>query len=48
MNAHATFQRFMEHCLGDYRDNFAIPYLGDLIFSKTFEEHLNHMKLVLQ
>ena len=49
MNAPATFQRFMEHCLGDYRDNFAIPYLDDLlIFSKTFEEHLNHIKLVLQ
>ena len=48
MNAHATFQRFMEHCLGDSRDNFAIPYLGDLTFSKTFEEHLNHIKLVLQ
>ena len=49
MNAPATFQRFMEHCLGDYRDNFAIPYLNDLlIFSKTFEEHLNHIKFVLQ
>ena len=49
MNAPATFQRFLEHCLGDYRDNFAIPYLDDLlIFSKTFEEYLNHIKLVLQ
>ena len=49
MNAPATFQRFMEHCLGDYRDNFAVPYLDDLlIFSKTFEEHLNHINLVLQ
>ena len=49
MNAPAAFQRFMEHCLGDCRDNFAVPYLDDLlIFSKTFEEHLNHMKLVLQ
>ena len=49
MNAPATFQRFMEYCLGDYQDNFAVPYLDDLlIFSKTFEEHLNHIKLVLQ
>ena len=49
MNVPATFQRFMEHCLGDYRDNFSIPYLDDLlVFSKTFEEHLNHIKLVLQ
>ena len=39
----------MEHCLGDYRDNFAIPYLDDLlIFSITFEEHLNQINLVLQ
>ena len=39
----------MEHCLGDHRDNFAIPYLDDLlIFSKTFEEDLNHIKHVLQ
>ena len=29
--------------------NFTIPYWDDLlIFSKTFEEHLNHNKLVLQ
>ena len=49
MNAPDTFQRFMEHCLGDYRDNFAIPYLDDLlIFSKTFEEDLNHINHVLQ
>ena len=38
MNAPATFQRFMEHYLGDYWDKFAIPYLDNLlIFSKTFE-----------
>ena len=49
MNAPSAFQRFMEHCLGDYRDNFAVPYWDDLlIFSKTFEEHLNYIKLVLQ
>ena len=49
MNAPDTFQRFIEHCLGDYRDNFAIPYLDDLlIFSKTFEEDLNYINHVLQ
>ena len=49
MNAPTTFQRFMEQCLRDYQDNFAIPYLDDfLIFSKTFEENLNLIKLVLQ
>ena len=49
MNTPANFQRLMEHCLGDYQDNFALPYLDDLlIFSKTFEKHLNHIKLVLK
>ena len=49
MNAPAAFQRFMKHCLGDYRDNFAVLYLDDLlIFSKTFGEYLNYIKLVLQ
>ena len=49
INAPATFQMFIERCLGDYRDKFAIPYLDHrLIFSKTFEENLNHIMLVLQ
>ena len=49
MNVPATFQRFVENCLGDYHNKFAIPYLDDLlIFSNTFEEHLNHINLVLQ
>ena len=48
MNAPAVFQRFMTHCLGDYRD-CASPYLDDLlIFSKSFEDHAQHLKLVLQ
>ena len=39
MNAPATFQRFMEHCLGDYRDKFAIRYL--MIFL-SFQRHLKN------
>jgi hypothetical protein len=31
MNASANFQRFMEHCLGDLRNEIAIPYLDDVI-----------------
>ena len=49
MNAPAAFQRFMEHCLGDFRNNFAVPYLDDLlIFSKSFDEHLQHFQQALQ
>ena len=39
----------MEHCLRDFRNNFAVPYLDDLlIFSKSFDEHLQHFQQVLQ
>ena len=49
MNAPAAFQRFMEHCLGDFCNNFAVPYLSNLlIFSKSFDEHLQHFQQVLQ
>ena len=49
MNTLACFQHFMEICQGEYRDNVAIPYLDELlVFSKSFDDHLNHVKLVLQ
>ena len=49
MNAPAVFQWFMEHCLGDFPNDFAVPYLDDLlIFSKSFDEHLQHFPQVLQ
>ena len=39
----------MEGCLGDLRDQICIPYLDDIIiFSKSFEEHIEHVRLVLQ
>ena len=49
MNPPAYFQRFMEHCMDGYRDQFTVLYLDDLlIYSATFEQHLGHLRLVIQ
>ena len=49
MNAPAAFQKFMEHGLGDFHNNFDVPYLDDLLmFSKFFDDHLLHIQQVLQ
>lgn len=46
-NAPATFQRLMDQVLDDYLWRFVVVYLDDLnIFSKTFDEHLNHLRMV--
>ena len=48
-NAPATFQRCMDEILKEYRDEFVTVYIDDiLIYSKTFEEHLEHIRKVLQ
>ena len=49
MNTPPSFQPFMERCLGDMHDVICIPYLDDvLVYSDTFEDHLQHLKKVLQ
>ena len=44
-NAPATFLRLMNDVLRPFLDDFVIVYLDDiLIFSKTWEEYLKHVK----
>ena len=47
-NAPATFQRVMNTILRDGLDQFVLVFLDDiLIFSRTLEEHLAHIRAVL-
>ncbi len=48
-NAPATFQSFINNVLRKYLDVFVVVYLDDiLVYSKTEEEHIEHVKKVLQ
>ena len=48
-NAPATFMTLMNDIFREYLDEFVIVYLDDiLIYSKTKEEHLKHLCLVLK
>jgi hypothetical protein len=48
-NAPATFQSIMNSVLYPFLDRFVLVYLDDiLIYSKSYEEHLQHVRLVLQ
>jgi hypothetical protein len=47
-NAPATFQRLMDELLRPYKGNFVEVYIDDItIFSKTFQDHCNHVNIVL-
>ena len=45
MNARATFQRVMEIDFAKEIHDFLVIYLDDItIFSKTYNEHLDHLR----
>ncbi|GBG62620.1 hypothetical protein CBR_g31256 [Chara braunii] len=47
-NAPGTFQHAMNRIFHDFLDKFIVVYLDDiLIFSRTVEEHAEHLKIVL-
>jgi hypothetical protein len=44
-NALATFMQMMDDILRPFTKSFVVVYLDDiLIFSKTWEEHLDHIQ----
>jgi hypothetical protein len=48
-NSPSMFMRLMNEVLKDFIGKFVIVYLDDiLVFSKTKEEHLRHLKMVLR
>ena len=48
-NAPATFQRFMQNCLGELNLTYTLIYLDDVIvFSDTEAKHLHRLRVVLE
>ncbi len=48
-NASAIFQHLMNDVFREFLDDFVVCYLDDiLVFSKNEEEHINHVRLVLE
>ncbi|CAB4420776.1 unnamed protein product [Rhizophagus irregularis] len=48
-NAPGTFQRLMDKVLKEYIGEFVVVYIDDImIYSKNFEEHLQHIEKVLR
>src|SRR3954462_1543529 len=48
-NAPGTCQRLMNYILQDYIGKFVAVYLDDIIiYSKTFEQHIDHIKTIFK
>lgn len=47
-NSPASFQRLMNVVLGNAKYEFRMAYMDDIVFSRTFEEHLKHLNVVLE
>jgi hypothetical protein len=49
MNAPAFFMNLMNSVFMDYLDKFVVVFIDDiLIYSQSEEEHVDHLKMVLQ
>ena len=48
INAPATFQRLMNSAFYEFLDKFLGVYLDDLlVYSKSLEDHMHHLRIVL-
>ena len=48
-NAPGSFQGYINDVIRECLDKFAVAYLDDiLIYSNTLEEHIEHVRLVLE
>ena len=47
-NAPVTFQHLMQNCLGELNLTYALIYLDDMIVYSKTEEHLVHLRAVLE
>jgi hypothetical protein len=48
-NAPTFFMNLMNNVFMDYLDKFEVVFIDDiLIYSQSEEEHVNHLKMVLQ